>query len=123
MSQYPHSPYGKARQAVDAFREGRLSQDGFLAQLDALLGRVENWRLQLDAIRSDDYPEGRELIEDARESLAAVCEGVDILRVYAQDRSEEAASEGLELVAEASDFLAQLLDITEQNMEDLENEL
>lgn len=122
MSDYPNSPYSRARHALELFNQGSLTEDAFVAQLAALSGSVDTWRSQLDAIRSDDYAEGLALIEDAKESLQAVSEGVEMLRDYAEDRDPKTAAEALELMAEASEFLAQLLDITEQNMEDLEDE-
>lgn len=122
MLEYPNSPYGKARHALNELDEGRCTPEAYLARLDALAEKVERWTNQLESIPSDGYQEGRELIEDARESLQAIYDGLEILREYAQSRSPEAATEGLELLAEASDFLAQLIDVTEQNMEDLEDE-
>jgi exonuclease VII small subunit len=122
MSQYPNSPYGRASQAVAELNEGQLSADDFLGHLEMMVHSLDNWKSQLDSIRSDDYAEGRELIDDARESLQAIYDGVELLRDFAETRAPEAAAEGLELLAEASDFLAQLLDITEQNMENLEDE-
>ena len=122
MLEYPNSPYGIARRALDELDGGKTSPEGYLSQLDGLAQNVRRWTQQLQAIPSQGYEEGRELIEDARESLQAVHDGLDILREYATSRSAEAAAEGLDLMAEASDFLAQLLDVTEQNMEDLEDE-
>lgn len=122
MTSYPNSPYSRARRAVDAFEQGALTPEGFVAQLDALAGSVEGWGIGLDGIRSEGFEEGLELIEDARESLRAVAEGLDLLREYAVSRSSEAAREALDLIAEASEFLVQLLDVTEQNMEDLEDQ-
>jgi hypothetical protein len=122
MSEYPHSPYGQARQLVAELDEGRLTPEEFLLQLDRFGQRVDQWRAQLDAIKTgDDYPEGQELVDDARESLQAVTEGAELLREYAETRAEETSAEALDLMAEASEFLAQLLGITERNMEDLED--
>jgi hypothetical protein len=122
MNDYPHSPYGRARHALELFDQGALAPPEFLAQLDSLGASVEAWSGQLDAIPSQGYQEGRELIDDARESLQAVREGTDMLREYAHSRRPEEAREALELLAEASEFLAQLLSITEQNMEELEDQ-
>jgi hypothetical protein len=121
MSQYPNSPHGQAQQAVAEFHQGTLGRLEFLQRIEALVRSVDAWKSQLDAIPSDDYEEGQELIADAREALEAVDEGADLLREFAESRAAETAEEGLALLAEASDFLAQLLDITEQNMADLED--
>ena len=122
MLEYPNSPYGISRRALDQFDAGTISAEGFLAQLDTLDQNVERWARQLQAIPSQGYEEGRELIQDARESLQAVYDGLEILREYPAFRSSETAAAGLELMADASDFLAQLLNVTEQNMADLEDE-
>lgn len=107
---------------MDELDAGTTTPQGYLAELDALAKNVGRWTEQLQTIPSQGYEEGQELIEDARESLQAVSDGLDILREYAVSRSSETAAEGLELMVEASDFLAQLLDVTEQNMADLEDE-
>ena len=122
MTEYPHSPYGQARQLVTELDEGRLGAETYLAELDRFVQRIGGWKSQLDAVKTGDhYPEGQELVDDARESLQALYEGAEMLQEYAESRAVETRTEALDLMAEASEFLVQLLGVTERNMEDLED--
>jgi hypothetical protein len=122
MIEYPQSPYGQTRDALSQLQDGRMSRAAFLVWLDGFGRKVDGWKAQLSAVPTgQEYPEGQELVDDAAESLQAVYDGLDLLREYAETRAPESSAEALELMAEASDFLVQLLGITEQNLEELEN--
>lgn len=119
---YPNSPYHVVRRLVSDFVEGRTSADEFLQGVTLLEQKLENWYSQLEAIRpGDDCQEGVELVEAATKSLQVVYEGLGMLREFPQSRSQETVDAALELVGDASHFMAELVTVTEENVEQLEN--
>ena len=102
---------------------GLISGDEFRARLHLLVQQLESCYAQVEAIpTSPQYAEGKELLEHSKGSLQLLYDGVELLGDYVDNRSPEIAGEALALIAEASDYLAQMLAITAQNMEDLNRE-
>ncbi|MGE0492311.1 MAG: hypothetical protein AB7S38_24070 [Vulcanimicrobiota bacterium] len=123
MEQYPNSPYHIAATLVQQFDQGHLDGPTFLSNLDQFEAQVKGWYEQLDQIQvGDKAPEEQQLMEDAKDSLELVYEAVELLRGYAHDRNPEAAAEALRLAEEGSRVMAELIGITEDNMDRLEND-
>ena len=123
MEQYPNSPYHIAATLVQQFDQGQLDAPAFLSNLDQFEAQVKGWYEQLDQIQvGDEASEEQQLMEDAKDSLELVYEAVELLRGYARDRNPEAAAEALRLADEGSRVMAELIGITEDNMERLEND-
>ena len=117
MSEYPNSPFQVARRLVDQLDQGALPAEEFLSGLDRFVSNLENWYAQLESIHTSDvYPEGKLMVEHAKEALQAVYDGADLLREYAENRSPEVSAEALAIMAQAGELLAQLLSITEENL-------
>ncbi|MCA9793093.1 MAG: hypothetical protein KC910_14895 [Candidatus Eremiobacteraeota bacterium] len=123
MEQYPNSPYHIAATLVQQFDQGQLDPPAFLSNLDQFEAQVKGWYEQLDQIQvGDEASEEQQLMEDAKDSLELVYEAVELLRGYARDRNPEAAAEALRLADEGSRVMAELIGITEDNMDRLEND-
>lgn len=123
MEQYPNSPYHIAATLVQQFDQGQLDAPAFLSNLDQFETQVKGWYEQLDQIQvGDEASEEQQLMEDAKDSLELVYEAVELLRGYAHDRNAEAAAEALRLADEGSRVMAELIGITEDNMDRLEND-
>ena len=123
MEQYPNSPYHIAATLVQQFDQGQLDAPAFLSNLDQFEAQVKGWYEQLDQIQvGDEASEEQQLMEDAKDSLELVYEAVELLRGYARDRNPEAAAEALRLADEGSRVMAELIGITEDNMDRLEND-
>ncbi|MBI3927625.1 MAG: hypothetical protein HY319_18950 [Armatimonadetes bacterium] len=118
---YPNSPYHQVRRLVSELVEGRISADQFLDRLALLEQRLENWYSQLETLRpGGDCQEGVELVEAAQESLRAVYEGLEMLREFPESRSQESVDAALELLREASQYMADLVALTERNTAELQ---
>jgi CHASE3 domain sensor protein len=123
VADFPNSPFNLAQSFLSELQQGLIAKDEFLRRLDLFEQNVENWHTQLEEIpATEDYQEGQDLLEDAKESLHAVYEALGLLRDYAENGHEESAQEAMEMIQEASDFMIQLIQVTEQNMDDLEDD-
>ena len=123
MTYFPNSPFERARNWVQELEREEISVDEFHDRLDGLVQQLEGWYARVQAIRSGpDYPEGSTLVESTKESLQLVYDGVDLLRDFAETRSSEIGGQALEVIEEGSNYLARLLQITEENIQELEKD-
>lgn len=121
MQEYPNNPYELAQRFVGELEENQIDPAQFMERMDLFEQHLQNWHTALEQIKtSDDYQEGKDLVEDAKQSLEQVYEGVGLLREYAQSRNEDTLSTALDMIEEASQFMAELIDTTEDNLEELE---
>ena len=118
MSEYPNSPYQLAQRFVGELEEGQISPSEFQERMTLFEQNLEVWHQALEQIRTgDDYVEGKDLVEDAKMSLQQIYDGVELLRQYGHSRSQESLSQALDMIEEASQFMAELIDETEDNMD------
>lgn len=123
MDQYPNSPHRIAERLLEAYRQEQLSQEQFLEALNMFESQLRAWYGQLEQINVDgDYTEGQELMLHARQALESVYEGVELMREYARTGDEETATQAMQLTRDASQLMAELIKLTEQNMTRLEDE-
>ena len=121
MNEYPNSPYQRVRQLLAEFDRGDITGEELLARLNLLVEKLESWYAQLGKISTNEsYPEGAQLVEHSKESLQMIYDGVELLAEYVDTQSPETSERALALMAEASGFLAQILEITASNIKELE---
>lgn len=121
MSYYANSPFERARNWVQELEREEISVEEFQRRLDGLARQLENWYARVEEIRSGpDYPEGNLLVEHAKQSFQLVYDGVDMLRDYADTRSPDLGAQALEVIQEGSNYLGQLLEISAENIKQLE---
>lgn len=124
MDNYPQGPYALAQAMVTELQQGTLSRPDFDVRLQTLTNRLEGWFSELESIAtSDDYPEGVDIVEDAKETLQVVYDGTEMLSEYADSRDPEVAAQALDYIREASEAMLRLMAITNQNIEELEADL
>lgn len=119
--QHFESPSGFAQRMISDLRSGRIDQAAFLERLEDFAGQVRGWRARFEELagRVPDQTT-REVVSDAQESMNALEEALELLRDYAVTRSDQSADEALELMGEATDFLAQLQGVSQRTLEELD---
>lgn len=117
------SPHSLASSLLEQYRSGVLSAEEFNSRLQQLETQFDGWYSQLESVPvSEKDLESQQLLEDARESLAAVYEGLGMLRESIQSDDLELAEDGLETMKLASDFMADLIAESDDNLEKLRHD-
>ncbi len=118
--QHSESPSGFAQRLICDFRSARIDQTAFLERLEVFAGQVRGWRARFEEFSGTVLdPTTQEVVFDAQESMNALEEALELLREYAVTRSEPTLDEALELMGEATDFLAQLQEVSQRTLEEL----
>ncbi|MGE0487710.1 MAG: hypothetical protein AB7S38_00700 [Vulcanimicrobiota bacterium] len=115
---FPDSPHEQAGRLVADLQAGAITPAVFLERLEQMEARLEAWHARLEQlVPGDEHVDEVELVQDAAAALQAIYEGLGQLRDLAE--GGQVAAAGLELIEEGSAMLVDLLQVTDDNLEEL----